>query len=340
MNEVMTINSYAGSLLLGAEAAGANVIASCEDIGFGSNMQEYHWPRVPHYRQPPWPEFDMSQRMIIAHPPCSAASTMNPVASTKGANSAAFGCTKRVLDYAVAHNTHTVAIESVVPACDMARSVHDEYAKKGGWNLYRIFQNAEHFGVPQHRLRFWAVFSKTSEFCADWKPRMKKLRDILGAPGVVADVHHRMLEAQSELLAKYGVNARDLWLGKLGHGLVRNMLKKLKLSKESAVHPTRFAVNTPYLLNPDGVSPCLLGGCAWYVSDEACPLGARPLTSGEYNLIMGFPADYWIQPERQRTTFLSKGVVPPVAQWIVKSCMNGGSDVRCQPGGILDLTEG
>ncbi len=338
MNKVLSINSYGGSLLLGAQAAEADIVASFEDCGYGSEMQERNFPDVPHYRKPPWPELDNRETMIIAHPPCSAASTMNPVASTKGANSAAFGCTKRVLDYAVQTKAHTVAIESVVPACDMARAVHDEYASGGGWNLFRVFQNAEDFGVPQHRLRFWAIFSKSEEFRAEWKPHTKKLKSIFGAPGVVAEGHHRMLEAQSDLMLKAGLDPRTVWTGKHGFGLVRNILKKMKLS-EAAVHPTRFAVSTPYLLDPNSVSPCLLGGCAWYVSDPSCPLGARPLTSGEYNLISGFPVDYWINPERMRTTFLSKGVAPPVAEWIVRSCLRGGNDVHCTPGGILDLTE-
>ncbi len=331
-----TINSYGGSLLLGARQAGYPAVYSMEDSGFGSEMQEKNFSGTRHFAKKPWPAIPPGE-MIIAHPPCSAASTMNPVKATKGANSAAFACTRHVLDYAIANAAHTVAIESVVPACDMARACHDEYAKKGGWNLFRVFQNAEDFGVPQHRIRFWAIFSRAEMFTADWKPRRVRLSSILGAPGAVSECHERMLAQQFAMMTANGVDAHACFSGKNGYGLVRNMLKKLKKS-EAAVHPTRFAVSTPYLLDPNGSSPCLLGGCAWFAPDASARFGARPLTGGEYNLIAGFPVDYPIWPERQRCTFLSKGVAPPVAAWVVKSCMEGGSDVTCRPNGILDLT--
>jgi hypothetical protein len=57
----------------------------------------------------------------------------------------------------------------------------------------------------------------------------------------------------------------------------------------------------------------------------------RPLTKPEYLALAGFPTEYQIEKPRDTTAYLSRGVAPPVASWIlgeVERNLNGDLPVQ------------
>jgi hypothetical protein len=99
-----------------------------------------------------------------------------------------------------------------------------------------------------------------------------------------------------------------------------------------------FGVKMPRFLDPAGWATTLLFDACWFIH-------GRPLLLEEYNLIMGFPKDYqWPDSYSDPRVYLSKGVCPPVATWILRQIQANlepaelTSDTHvCQPGELLDL---
>ena len=83
----------------------------------------------------------------------------------------------------------------------------------------------------------------------------------------------------------------------------------------------------------------LMNGCSWLWN-------GRPLTVEEYFIIMGFPTDYKMPhsyfSSGKYKMYLSKGVCPQVAQWILEQCRfrwtgPNEHDVVARPNDITDL---
>ena len=123
-NDVVVINSYAGSPTIAATQGGYNILASLEDGGYGLDAQRANFPNLTYVDNLPWPEADLTGMMVIAHPPCAAFSAQNNSAN-KGVDSTHFACTRRVIDYACLHNAAAVMIESVPGALEGARAFYD-----------------------------------------------------------------------------------------------------------------------------------------------------------------------------------------------------------------------
>ena len=329
---VLTLNTYAGSMLIGAKAFGAELIGSYEDVGFGQEIAKANFPEVNHIqRWADWPARDLSDVVVLAHPPCSAFSVQNSSWNARGENAAAFNCTRRVLDYAMSNRAKAIAIESVVGALGGAWYVHQSYAQRYGYNLYRILQNGCAFG-PQWRERFWVVYVRedVAPPSMAWRlrPRWTRVRDALN--GLENDP---VLPEVDRALASF--KAR-LWEG----GLTPEQMAAL-FDKRDPPYPSTgvlkvlhddffpdwevydvghkfdilFSSSQMCYLNPDGLAGVLLGGTWWYYE-------GRNLSISGYKRIMGFPTDYVFPQERRdylkaMRTFLSKGVIPQVATWIL-----------------------
>lgn len=330
MTKVLTINTYAGSLLLGARAFGAEIIGSFEDGGFGQHVARANFPDVEHVKDVPyWPhDLDLRDVVVLAHPPCSAFSVQNSSWNARGTNAAAFQCTRRVLDYATTRHAAAIAIESVVGALGGAWEVHQSYAKN--YNLYRILQNGCAFG-PQWRERFWVVYVRK-----DLAPTTMRWR--------LRPTWTRVAERVDPYLNDPSMPVLDRCLAKLKHDLSANGITEeqlayllneqdpphrttgiLKIIHETYFKDTEwriedlarkfdmlFSSSQLCYLDPTGLAGTLLGVTWWYYR-------GRNLSANGYKRIMGFPADYVFPAaqEQMMRSFLSKGVVPQVATWIL-----------------------
>lgn len=351
--DVLVINTYAGSLLLAATSLGLKIRGSYEDVGYGSEIQALNFPNLDLQKKivqfrPEWPDDDdLSNTVVIAHPPCAAFSNQNwTTGNRKGTEAASFGCHTDVMKYALSRNCKALAIESVQGAMEGARVIHDKFGKKYGYNVYRILQNAVTFGVPQWRPRFWVVFSRRPAYGIRHTPVYRGVGDIL-AHGEPADP---MIGRGLQKIYDRFKKARFNWQGVLDEGHTGGFLTILKkvfkdeeddtqnklVLREKTGTKGLYHTCLPRVLAERDFASVLL-------SDSYFFSAGRPMNRKEYHRLMGFPDDYcWGKDEREFRKFLSKGVCPPVAAWLLREILrNEAGDpfgrICLEPGQVADL---
>lgn len=335
MKDVLIINSYAGSLLLGCKAAGFPVRGSYEDSGFGIEAQKLNFPGLDYVDRLPWPQDDLFNTVVIAHPPCAGFS--NQAAGHGGVDSAHFKCHAQVMDYALP-DCEALAIESVCGAFKAA-DTYQKYAKRYGYNFFMLKLNSASFGVPQWRPRAWMIFLRDQDLLTvNFKPVYKTVESIV-EPTRASD--HCTIKDQTYLAMRFkkaGFNFQEF----IKHDSIGSFdgaaAEWLEVDREEVAARTGteglFRVRLPRKLDLVGFAPTLLEDSLWYVN-------GRPLLRKEYQRIMGFP-DSFKWPEKlapQFRKYLSKGVCPPVAAWILEQLSQRGVSFShsCRPGELLDL---
>ncbi len=330
--EVVAINTYAGSLLVGAKLAGARVRLSLEDHAYGMDIAKWNFLETPMIGdRARWPEDDLSDNLVIAHPPCAAFSVQGSTRkAASGLESSHFKETEEVMEYAMRLNCRVLLIESVVPAMEGARSSHQRFAKRYGYRILRILQNAATFGLPQWRPRFWIVFLRANgrfprRVPIGHTPTFRAIGQVLDLDNLEEPSVRigRYLGEQVEKFKKNGLTKRQIeaiFSGEEGYGHLQSILKKYLGLRENLQEIVRqycvagpFLSNTMSLLNPAGFSPVLLATALWCVPD------GKMLADDDYKAIMGFPRDYLFQgrAEEKFREFLSRGICPPVAAWLL-----------------------
>lgn len=343
----LIINTYAGSLLIGANAIkGANIIGSFEDCGFGARNTKANramftetapdFQFVDHIKQ--WPNLDLTDTIILAHPPCAAFSQQNTSAAKRGINTDAFECTRKVLKYGMSNGAAAIAVESVMGALAGAWDVHENMAEAGGYHLYRILKNSILFGVPQFRERFWCVFVRKglAPEPMTWRlsPQFKTIAAALDPvfPGTplpddlnktvdkfirrltsevcICGTNHGFDEAQVRSIGLASLTGfkRKGFSALITPHFFPNEDHKVVCRK----HVSPFTSAQPSVLAPGGYSPVLLGSSLWIYR-------GAPVSAEGYKAIMGFPTNYVFPADGSHgvRTYLSKGVCPPVATWVL-----------------------
>ena len=239
MDNVLLINSYAGSLLAAAVNLRLPILGSYETDGYGLEVQRYNAPNVRYVaKTADWPRQDLSRTMVVGHPPCSAFSTLNTPGRKKenaepgsSVNSAAFKCTRDLLTYAMENGAAAVLIESVYRALEEGASVHEHFAETYDYSLFRIIQDAEFFGVPQRRKRVWCIWLKGRR--REWPVYAQAVKtpsfdDILTHEG---EPFARQVETLSKILARIDANVpeeatrRALLSGEYGYGRLEKVVQ-------------------------------------------------------------------------------------------------------------------
>tara|TARA_R110000824_G_scaffold53800_1_gene148598 strand:+ start:1978 stop:3495 length:1518 start_codon:yes stop_codon:yes gene_type:complete len=334
--KTLIINSYAGSLTIGAKQLGCEIIGSYEDANFALDIQKANFPDLNYVELiKDWPEQDLSDVFVIAHPPCSAFSLANTSKnkSAKGLTSNAFACTKKVLDYAMRNNAMGVAIESVMGALNGAWEIHQQFADTRGYHLYRILENGCMFGA-QWRDRFWVLYLRKDrvepEATFRIEPRYKTVKEVIDKyeDGPATGNCEVLLERQKEKFIESGditqedmdffFNPQDPPHRTTGLGTILWERKFRKKDKWEIFkkYIGGFASGTMCFIDPNGLCPVIMGGSFWYMN-------GRCLSADAYKLLMGFPIDYKFpnEPKSYRKNmrmYLSKGVMPPIATWILE----------------------
>jgi site-specific DNA-cytosine methylase len=356
----LVINTYGGSLLIGAARAGVEVIASLEDSGYGTQHQHANFPELRDRiigGRTNWPTLDLEEAIVIGHPPCAAFSQVNTSAKTEGARgigAAKFKCTVDVLTYAMTARAKVIMVESVVRTMEGARTVHDRLAGEHGYDVYRVLQAAADFGVPQKRNRFWCIFVRQD---AGFKPWFKlpdypakRLCEILelgddgpflGMPKVqklVDDLPRQFTEA-----GLTNAQIEEVFRGEHGYGRTFRLACRVldlpgTIETRSQLSPIfgKYESAQVSILDPEGLAPTVMGGASWMCA-------GRALMAVEYKRIMGYPDDYQL-PDDPRE-WLSRGVVPEVAAWLLSHAIQWGRGmadedaVHLNPGDVLNVSE-
>ncbi len=351
--KVLVINSYAGSLLVGARQAECDVIASYEDSGYGEKIQRANFPEVD-YRATTaaWDQkADLRGSLVIAHPPCAAFSAQlsdkKRYKDKIGLEAAKFKQTEVVVDYALSHRCDALAVESVCGAYAGARHVHEEFAKRHKYGLVHLLLNAASFGVPQWRPRYWAIYvNKRSREALpiQFNERRATLSSVLEKPFKGPMVSLNRLDDQVRKLISFAgaADTRALLRGKYGYGGLRNILLRrartngdLKRTREeilNGIFSGGYTSKGLVVLDPKSYAPTLLGGVLWTTN-------GRGLSALEYTRLMGFPDNYqFLCGDLSRQTFLARGVCPPVAAWVLEQLKGAKRPTRlAQFGETIDL---
>jgi site-specific DNA-cytosine methylase len=337
---ILAINTYAGSLLQGAsDIPHAEIIGSYEDKAFFQPVAKANFPRVEHrpYRRD-WPNQDLSEIIVLAHPPCSAFSVQNSGgADVKGVDSAAFFCTRQVLDYAMSNRALAIGIESVIGALPGAWIVHELYAREHGYDCYRILENGCMFGA-QWRERFWAVWIRRGAAPPEWNiqltPNYQTVQEVLAGheegptcPGLdlaltrlktkLVDELKLTSEQMSLLFEPQQPAHPTTWIIDVMWKHIFNKSKDLFPEEKWYVHQDvgGFSTSVMKYLDPVGTAPVLLADSFWYYN-------GRVLSEAGYKRLMGFPANYQfpVMKKNYRSLMrqgLSKGVMPPIVTWLL-----------------------
>jgi site-specific DNA-cytosine methylase len=335
MTPTWIINSYAGSLVIAASDLpnDLEIQASLEDDGYGIPVQRANFPDLTyHETRAAWPTPHMKGSIVIAHPPCAAFSAQNysNAPHAMGVDAKKFQCTIDVMKYAMGGGAKVLLIESVMGALEGAREIHDSVAHQFGYDVYRVVQNAASFGVPQWRNRFWCVFAKRGEVPEVLpillKPDFTVLSQVLPIEPTDQPDPRMQWEVQEQFahLFRKGVTVRQLanilWSDK--YGMLIALLRKELGLKEASFWVMReytlkaFMTNTLRVLPWHGLSTVLLNESLWWWN-------GRLLTPNDFKLIMGFPVDYQFPDKhlRQMRGYLSRGVCPPVAKWLLEQIL-------------------
>jgi site-specific DNA-cytosine methylase len=347
-HDCLIINSYAGSLVLGAKAAGVPIRASYENCGYGIEAQKLNFPKLKYVDALPWPKDDLRKTIVCAHPPCAAFSNQNNNVSRRGVDTDAFECHKRIMDYSMGNHCAALTMESVPGLLKFAH-VYAEYAKRYRYTHYFVYLNAATFGVPQWRPRVWVMFFREqARIILNHKPVYRVMSDIVQNEKD-AQQHPKMTHLIHYFNKKFRTTKFDYegWLNSETIGAFVNTVSQfanVEKNREAVDKITGtkglYGVNLPRKLDPEWFAPVVLGGCFFYINN-------RPLTQIEYQRIVGFP-DNWKWPSKmdsQFLTYLSKGVSPPVAEWITRqmlanverTALLGPNAHVGTPGDIIDI---
>lgn len=359
--EVLIINSYAGSLVVAATAARHPIIGSYEDAGYGIDLQQANFKDID-YRETrdQWPKkLDLRGKIVLAHPPCAAFSAQNNSPSKRGMDAPKFKCTLDVMDYTMSAKADAIAIESVPGARMGARGVHEQFARHHKYDVVRVMQNAVTFGVPQWRPRFWVIFVKKGilkdgQFSYTHKPARSVVSEILDPKPtgpLVTVLEAKLAEQTRRLKDDFGGKfMKDVLSGKRGYGMLPAVLRKalradgkpygsqLDVARKHCVWGF-YMSQTMRLLDPASYAFTVLGISWWTVPFDG---GARNLTQREWKRLMGFPAEY-VVPEKRQTQlrfYLSRGVCPPVARWILDTVTDNVTGKTAKHDNVIDVARG
>ena len=316
---VVTINTYGGSLLLGIKNAGEDFRCSLslEDSGFGVELQRQNFPDLEVLESLfDWPmDIDLSDSLVIAHPPCSGFSRANNSRSdlASGTTSMAFKQTVNVIKYATGRNAAAVIVESVCQACKGGKEVHDKFLEK--YDLFRVFQNSAFLGTPQWRPRFWAVYLRKDLGgklgLRDFDGKIVRANEVIDFKGAgVPGQMKKFNEFREKVADKFpDMDFDKMARGDLGPGAMPQLMDKELGTKTKGL--ATYISAAPRVVDKNGLVTTLMNNSLWCMN-------GKMLSQTDFKACMGFPRNY-IMPPKDMLMYLSKGVVPQVATWLLRS---------------------
>jgi C-5 cytosine-specific DNA methylase len=245
------------------------------------------------------------------------------------------------MEYALGLKCRTLTIESVMGAYEAAHEEYETAAELYGYRVSYIMLNSVDFGVPQWRERIWIVFHKCRVFKVNCIPKRVTIGSIIDRTKPPIQFDH----FASTVMAAFGPHITHDWRGNVYNQAKRQFDADDATPKEFCAKYkicAPFISNAPCVLDHEGFANVLTATSSWLDNSGRKP---RILSVEEYCAIMGFPTDYkWGKQLKKFRMFLSKGVCPPVATWIMQMVDRNASGwtgkhthEEADFGGVIDI---
>lgn len=306
---------FAGGFTLGVRHH-FDVMAHLEESMYGVRTSMRANPNIAvHVGEDTWPLDDYRGRtdFLYCNPPCAPFSQAG--ATMRGGNDAwkkdpRLRCWRNCFVAFEAIRPRVFAIESVVRAMTAARSFVDELAQTAaelGYCTTHVLVDAKNHNMAQKRKRYFFV-AHDVELTFDAPPRtqltVNDLLDGVDDPGYFPPWKDKTHEALMHHLVS-DTSFRKLWETFYSlEGRGRNAQGGVSGRPRIFIH--RVA--------GDGLIGTITGD--YFVH----PTLDRFMGIDELKVLNGFPLDYWLegQPGGQ-FSLLSRGVCPPVAEWLARN---------------------
>lgn len=296
------------------------VLCHLEENDYGAKTARRNFPVLPiHVGFDSWPTSQLWKEQIdflYGNPPCAAWSVAG-YTKTRGTDKwktdDRVNCTRRHFQLLSELEPKVWAWESVTQAYSKGKEFCDylaEEAARLGYSTTYLLHDAQWFGLPQIRRRFFMVYHriKFGPIQPFWDSPPIPIT-ILGKARVGEPFGRRSVSENVLVATKPGERLAKCWCRVEG-GPDPNQWEKNKTGGVKGRPPfglVRLPVDRP--------------GGAIVGYEMVHPTEDRWLSTEELQVLNGFPPDYIFTPIRAqgRANEIARGVCPPVGEWLAKS---------------------
>ena len=312
---------FGGGFSLGVKQL-ADVLCHLEgDGGYGAASVRRNQPEIPIFYGPErWPIAELraiGPDFIYGNPPCAAWSPIGRVVNfgsseEQWASDPRVNCVREVFGLLESVRPTVWAWESVPQAFSRGRSLVDELSAAAsdlGYAADYVLHNAMWLGAPQHRKRFFCVFSKVE---IGWWCGFSK-------PQTVRQALDRMPKGGDDEVPSSNVKPAYLRMTREGEPLRLARDRYVEKTGDDEHRRQGFATKKAAW---DAPSPAIVGPRIFH------PKEPRLFSVAESLWLCGFPVDYKMTGGRHaRVHEIARGVLPPVGRWLaanVKAAIERG----------------
>lgn len=298
------------------------VVAHLEgDGGYGAASVRRNQPEIPVFvGQSSWPVRELRALypdlgLIYGNPPCAAWSPIGRVINAgsseeQWSRDPRVGCIREMFNLLEVLRPAAWAWESVPQAFTRGRKLVDELTGRAatlGYSAYYVLHNAQYLGAPQHRKRFFCVFSRVE---LDWQcafPEPETVRQALRRMKLVRD---------SDAAVPSANVSKKMWkMTKEGEPLRMAFDRYVEATGDRAHRKQGFATKKAAWDRP---SPALVGPRIFHPGEP------RLYSVAESLHLSGYPTTYRMTGgDHARVHEIARGVLPPVGRWLGETVARG-----------------
>lgn len=306
--KAIAVHVYAGGFSLGIGQY-FNVVAHLENTNYGAETVAANLD--VEVQQSPWALDKYSDiDLVFGNPPCAPWSSLGV---GKGKDDPRFQDTLSILNVADILKPKFVVFESVqniMKRGPLVLEALENRMMESGYSVTHLKHDAQAFGIPQRRKRYFFVAHKM-----EFNPIHPKTK-----PVTVANTLKDVIPGGYNLIRPCD---ERIWDGRLHMIQPGQVMRKVEFANER----NKTAIGC-YRLDGNGVARAFVGDYAIIHHQED-----RPITVNEVKAICGFPQDYEIIAHSRQKTLnqLAQGVMPPVAEWLgsqIKQAINNNKPVQ------------
>jgi len=304
---------FGGGFSLGVRRE-MDVICHLEgDDGYGVASVRRNQPDIPIFFGPSrWPIAELraiAPDFVYGNPPCAAWSPIGRVinygsSEDQWRSDPRVDCVREVFGLLEALRPTTWAWESVPQAFTRGRTLVDELSRDAtrlGYAVDYVLHNAMWLGAPQHRKRFFCVFSR---FDVDWECEFSE-------PETVQSALARMPVGGDDEVPTSNVKPAYWRAVRQGEPL---RLARERYEEKTGDREHRRQGFATKKAAWDRPSPAIVGPRIFHPGEP------RLFSVAESLWLSGFPVDYRMTGGRHaRVHEIARGVLPPVGHWLAKN---------------------